>query len=103
MSGTTTWHMRIRMMLNAILAVGLLAPTAPTLTAELSDDQVRDVLIDASVRNYPGNCPCPDNRDVSGRRCGKRSAYSKPGGYSPLCYRSDVTKEMIERFRHRRM
>ena len=27
----------------------------------------------------------------NGKECGKRSAYSKPGGYEPLCYVSDIT------------
>ena len=26
----------------------------------------------------------------NGKKCGKRSAYSKPGGYQPLCYISDI-------------
>ena len=29
----------------------------------------------------------------NGNKCGKRSAYSKPGGYEPLCYISDITGE----------
>lgn len=55
-------------------------------------------LIEQSIQAYPGNCPCPYNRDRAGRKCGKRSAYSKPGGRSPLCYEEDVTDEMIEAF-----
>lgn len=39
------------------------------------------------------------NVDRAGRRCGKRSAYSRPGGSSPLCYEGDVKKEMIEHYR----
>ena len=29
----------------------------------------------------------------NGKKCGKRSAYSKPGGYQPLCYKSDITRK----------
>jgi len=47
-------------------------------------------FIQQSINNYSGNCPCPYNRASNGSRCGKRSAYSRPGGYSPLCYSSDV-------------
>ncbi|TQV89386.1 hypothetical protein [Aliikangiella coralliicola] len=65
----------------------------------LSDKEVTNILIKQSIRNYSGNCPCPYNRDRAGRRCGKRSAWSKPGGASPLCFASDVTKEMIGEFR----
>jgi hypothetical protein len=69
--------------------------------AELSDDQIRKTLIQQSIAAYPGNCPCPYNVDRAGRQCGRRSAYSKQGGYSPLCYPTDVTPEMIARFRNR--
>lgn len=32
-------------------------------------------------RVYTGNCPTPESLDTSGRRCGARSAASRPGGY----------------------
>lgn len=34
-----------------------------------------------SRRVYAGNCPTPDSRDSAGRRCGRRSASSRPGGF----------------------
>jgi hypothetical protein len=34
---------------------------------------------------FAGNCDCPDDTDAAGRRCGKRSAWSKPGGAQPIC------------------
>lgn len=46
--------------------------------------------IRASIAAYPGNCPCPYSYDRAGRRCGGRSAWSRRGGYAPLCYPSDV-------------
>jgi len=46
-------------------------------------------LIEESIRNYPGSCPCPYSRASNGSHCGKRSAWSKPGGYAPKCYESD--------------
>jgi len=36
---------------------------------------------DAATRTYVGNCPTPDSLDARGRRCGARSAASRPGGY----------------------
>lgn len=33
-------------------------------------------------RTYVGNCPTPDSYDAAGRRCGGRSAASRPGGYN---------------------
>lgn len=67
------------------------APSVP------NPNVIRDALIQRSIAHYPGNCPCPYNRDRAGRKCGKRSAYSRPGGHSPLCYRSDVTEAMVRR------
>lgn len=65
----------------------------------LSDAQIKKILIQQSLDSYPGNCPCPYNTDRAGRSCGRRSAYSKPGGYAPLCYPDDVTPEMVEEYR----
>lgn len=62
--------------------------------AELTDQQIAQTLIRQSIAEYPGNCPCPYNTDRAGRVCGKRSAYSKPDGYSPLCYVRDITPEI---------
>ena len=50
-------------------------------------------MIEESIGNYPGRCPCPYSIMSNGKKCGKRSAYSKPGGYEPLCYVSDITGE----------
>ena len=47
-------------------------------------------MIKESITNYPGKCPCPYSIMSNGKKCGKRSAYSKPGGYEPLCYISDI-------------
>jgi len=35
---------------------------------------------------YVGVCDCPYDLMRNGRRCGGRSAYSRPGGRSPECY-----------------
>ena len=66
---------------------------------EATDDEVRDLMILLSIATYGGNCPCPYNTDSAGRRCGGRSAYSRAGGVSPLCYRSDISDKMVARFR----
>ncbi|MCJ8151735.1 SH3 domain-containing protein [Shinella sedimenti] len=58
-------------------------------------------IIAESLESYPSSCACPYSRDRAGRRCGKRSAYSKPGGYAPVCFPGDVTKAMVEAFRLR--
>ncbi len=66
---------------------------------QLTDDQIKESIIKESVASYPGNCPCPWNLARNGSRCGKRSAWSKPGGYDPICYPEEVTPAMIEQYR----
>lgn len=67
--------------------------------ALLTNAAITKVLMSQSLSRYGGSCPCPYNYDRAGRRCGRRSAYSRPGGASPLCYSGDVTSDLIERFK----
>jgi hypothetical protein len=67
--------------------------------SSMSDQDVAKAIIYQSISSYPGNCPCPYNRASNGSRCGKRSAYSRGGGYNPICYERDVTQQMIRDFR----
>jgi hypothetical protein len=69
--------------------------------ATLSDAQVRERIVQESLASYPGNCPCPYNTDRAGRSCGARSAWSKAGGYSPICYESEVTPDQVREWRAR--
>lgn len=68
---------------------------------EFSTTEIKKILINRSLSDYPGNCPCPENRASNGSRCGKRSAWSRPGGRSPLCYESDITAQMVSRYKDR--
>lgn len=61
--------------------------------------EIKDILIERSIAAYSGNCPCPFHRDKAGRRCGGRSAYSRPGGASPLCFRHDVGDAAVAAYR----
>lgn len=65
----------------------------------LSDDEIREIMIRNSISRYSGSCACPYNSTRNGSRCGKRSAYSKPGGASPLCYKSDISDKAVEKYR----
>ena len=67
--------------------------------SSMSDEEIIQVIIYKSIATHRGNCACPYNRTTNGSKCGRRSAYSRPGGYQPMCYPSDVPKEMIEEFR----
>lgn len=75
----------------------------PTQTAPVQPVLSRAAIIKAIIADsragYYGSCPCPYNRDRAGRKCGRRSAWSKPGGASPICYPADVTPEMIANYR----
>ncbi len=63
------------------------------------DDEIRRVLVERSISGYAGDCPCPETRAASGKRCGKNSAYSRAGSDRPLCYASNVSAAMIKRYR----
>jgi len=83
--------------LAAVVATGAanLAFGAPT------DEEIKQLIIQESIASYPGNCPCPYNRAANGSKCGKRSAWSRAGGYAPICYPEEVTPNMIDDWRHR--
>ena len=88
------------MRLTIALFFAALTATA-ALAAPMTDAQVKQAVIRESLASYPGPCPCPYNIMRNGRQCGGRSAYSKPGGYEPICYASDVTPSMIRNYRAR--
>lgn len=70
----------------------------PALSLEVSDAQVRAEIIKDSIAAYKATghpCACPEDLARNGSRCGKRSAYSRPGGAAPLCYPTDVTDGMV--------
>ncbi len=71
----------------------------PAVAFATTDAEVRDLIIKESIQSYPGNCPCPYNTMKNGRSCGGRSAYSKPGGRSPLCYPKDISDQMVKAYR----
>lgn len=83
----------------SILSVG--SAWAQTKKAAKTDDQIRQEIISASIAAYKGSCPCPYNVDRAGHQCGRRSAYSRPGGASPLCYAKDITQKMVDAYRNK--
>lgn len=60
-------------------------------------------MIAASIESYPGNCPCPYNSAQNGSRCGGRSAYSRGGGYAPVCYAGDISAADVDAWRDREL
>jgi hypothetical protein len=72
--------------------------------AALTAAAIAAIIVQASRAQYHAGgrpCACPDDTMRNGRACGGRSAYSRPGGASPLCYPSDVTTAIIESYRRR--
>lgn len=59
--------------------------------SNITNSKDPEQIIKEFITQYPGKCPCPYSIMSNGKKCGKRSAYSKPGGYEPLCYVSDIT------------
>lgn len=92
-----------RAVVACCLALTLLHP-ASARTA-LSDDQIRDRIIQQSEAEYHATghpCACPYDAARNGSSCGRRSAYSRPGGAAPLCYPRDVTAGMVMDWRAKR-
>ncbi len=87
---------------SAIVALLLVLPAHALDPASLSDAQIRSIIVQASRDAYyrTGHpCACPEDSARNGSRCGKRSAYSRPGGAAPYCYPSDVSEAEVARYR----
>jgi hypothetical protein len=83
------------------LVVGaLVAALAFSAAAAQSDAQVKQQIIRQSLTSYPGPCPCPYSVMRNGRSCGGRSAYSRPGGYAPICYPADISQTEVADWRN---
>lgn len=68
----------------------------------LTDAAVIAIIIAGSVAAYKAMgrpCACPEDVARDGSRCGGRSAWSRAGGYKPLCRIEDVTLPMIQAYR----
>jgi hypothetical protein len=83
----------------AALALAAFHTSPASARGSESDAAIRQKIIRASIAEYPGSCPCPYNTDRAGRSCGRRSAYSRPGGYAPKCYPADVSAAEVRAWR----
>lgn len=93
--------MKIRPYLMAILAACCVFMTSSVMAKNnsVSDTKVKENVIAESIASYPSVCACPFNRARNGSSCGRRSAWSKAGGYAPICYKNEVTDEMVKQWR----
>lgn len=101
--------------LSCVLAFGAIADNrAPPIATEeqkpkkdwakeiLTDAAVVALIIAASVSAYKATgrpCACPSDTMRNGHACGGRSAWSRLGGFKPLCFPSDVSAAMISAYR----
>ncbi|WP_108814369.1 SH3 domain-containing protein [Loktanella sp. Alg231-35] len=106
------WTQIVSSLGNGWMASSFLSSRRPVVAAPATPAPVRQVavptsreiqaarqaIIRQSIAAYPGSCPCPFNVDRGGRRCGNRSAWSRPGGYSPICYESDVSQSRLQSY-----
>jgi hypothetical protein len=68
----------------------------------LTDAAVIALIIAGSIAAYKAMgrpCACPEDFMRNGRICGGNSAWSRPGGFKPLCYAKDVSPAMIAAYR----
>jgi hypothetical protein len=95
MEGAMAWVLRN----YAVAGLLVLALSTGARAAPLAGPDIRKAIIQQSLVGYPGPCTCPYNTMRNGKACGGRSAYSRPAGYTPVCYDSDVTPAMINSYR----
>jgi hypothetical protein len=104
-----------RRLILALTLAGLADPTAaqtslhdpnlptvgPGALQQLSDDRIKDKILQETQAHYANRCVCPYmTRDAHGRSCKGRHEIikTKPG---PVCYPSQVTTGMITDWRRR--
>ena len=86
------------------LALGPIADKAAAQRTDrrnLTDTQIRELIIEQSIAQHAGTCACPYSLAADGATCGEQSAYSRPGGDKLLCFARDVSDDMVRRFRER--
>ena len=65
-------------------------------------DKIKDHILNAAVASYGEICVCPFNKTARGEDCGTRSQYDqagKQGLMRPICYKADITDEMVQSFK----
>ncbi len=87
--------------MRILLVLVLLFAALPAGAQQVTDDHVKQQIIAESIASYAGRCPCPYNLAKNGSRCGGRSAWSRAGGYSPICYPDEMTSDMVAAWRAR--
>lgn len=89
------WQISALIGLCAFVGTGQIAAAR----SSLSDTEIRQRIIAESISSYPGNCPCPYNSARNGSSCGRRSAWSRAGGATPICYPNEISKAQVDAWR----
>jgi endonuclease YncB( thermonuclease family) len=82
--------------LSIVIKVFILILVSNISFADISKRELARDMIAKSIASYPGKCACPYHIISNGIKCGKKSSYSNPEDYKPLCYLSDINDEMID-------
>lgn len=90
------------LMKNAILALFLITSVSSFADSKADLEKAKKQMIQQSINSYSGSCPCPYNVTRNGSSCGRRSAYSRPGGAAPLCYPYDISDQEAKEFLKKR-
>ena len=83
------------------LLLALTSFSALAETRAVGEADIWSMIIRDSIVSYARSCPCPYSADRSGRRCGDRSAYTRFGTRSLMCYPQDIPDEANARYRER--
>lgn len=67
--------------------------------SNMSDQNVRFLVLGASKMQYGGECACPYDKDSRGAVCGDRSAYTRTGGRAPYCFAEEVPASALPAMR----
>jgi hypothetical protein len=95
------WYRLAIFALIAALAATVLWANLARAESKLTDSQIIAKIIEDSRNAYYATghpCACPYDRARNGSSCGRRSAYSRPGGAEPKCYPKDVSKGEIDSY-----
>ena len=89
--------------LATLAVVYLLAtPAKPQPALNSLNQKIIEQIIQDSRNAYYATghpCACPYDHARNGSMCGRRSAYSRPGGASPKCFPQDVTAADVAAYR----
>ena len=86
----------------SIIALLLISPTHSALgfSPQSEADTAHQIIAEcAAIYHASRPCACPEDVAHNGSRCGKRSAYNRPGGAFPRCYIKDVSAKEIADYR----